>query len=341
MVANRNYPLDAWYQAAWSHEIAPGATLLRTLLDLPVLMLRAADGTASAVLDRCPHRFAPLSLGNFDGQTLACGYHGLQFGLDGACRHNPHGPLATHARLRSFPLVEKYDRLWIWPGRAEAADPALLPDLDAVHAPPATARSTHYMSMAANWLLIIENLIELSHADYIHPALGGFVTHADAKWEEKPHGVQSRWNAAAVDPPPVFQPWVPAGSKADIWLDADWIEPAFVVIDTGATPADVPPDRKMWSLHGVTPETADKTHYFFAFARDFLVEDQAWTAMMGEMGEKAFTNEDKPMIEGQQARIGDTGFMALRPALLGVDRAAVAARRAIQRKVDAECEFAA
>lgn len=332
---DRNYPLNAWYQAAWSNELTEQRMLVRTLLDTPILLLRNDDDEVSAILDRCPHRFVPLSRGRFDGTTLTCGYHGLSFDTAGQCVHNPHGPKASHAQVPTYPVIEKYERVWIWFGEAELADPALLPDLDKIDITPATSRSYHHMPMAANWLLVIDNLLDLSHADYIHPALGGFVTEAKGKLEERPNGVSVRWTAQSADPPLVFKSWVPEG-KADIWLQADWVAPSFVLIDTGAVPEGVTPDRTMWSLHCITPETATTCHYFFGFGRDFNVDDLQWNATMGEMGAKAFWEEDKPMIEGQQSRMRTAGFFALEPALLSVDRAAVIVRRRIQKSVDAE-----
>ena len=53
---------NAWYVAAWSREV--GRHLLaRRLLDEPVVLYRRNDGTPVALLDRCAHKLAPLSMG--------------------------------------------------------------------------------------------------------------------------------------------------------------------------------------------------------------------------------------------------------------------------------------
>ena len=54
---------NAWYVAAWSTEVEVGKLLSRRLLDEPVVIYRDLDGCARALTDRCPHRFAPLSMG--------------------------------------------------------------------------------------------------------------------------------------------------------------------------------------------------------------------------------------------------------------------------------------
>ena len=117
------YLRNKWYQAGWSAELKAGELLHRRLLEEPVLLFRKTDGTAVAMLDRCPHRFAPLHMGKHLGDAVQCPYHGLQFGADGRCIANPHGPVPGAARIRNFPVAERYSALWIWMGDPAKADP--------------------------------------------------------------------------------------------------------------------------------------------------------------------------------------------------------------------------
>ena len=55
---------NAWYVGAWSNELVQDKLLPRTLLDDPIVFFRTQTGTAAALFDRCPHRFAPLSRGS-------------------------------------------------------------------------------------------------------------------------------------------------------------------------------------------------------------------------------------------------------------------------------------
>ena len=61
---------DGWHAIARGDELA-GAPIARTIFDLPLVLFRDRDGRAAALLDRCAHRNAPLSLGAVD----ACGPH--------------------------------------------------------------------------------------------------------------------------------------------------------------------------------------------------------------------------------------------------------------------------
>jgi phenylpropionate dioxygenase-like ring-hydroxylating dioxygenase large terminal subunit len=102
------YLLNTWYVACWAHDVTD-ELYARTLFEQPVLIYRKRDGVAVAIADRCPHRFAPLSMGRLVGDNVQCGYHGLEFDGSGACVKNPHGKAMPAAcKVRSYPLEERY-----------------------------------------------------------------------------------------------------------------------------------------------------------------------------------------------------------------------------------------
>jgi phenylpropionate dioxygenase-like ring-hydroxylating dioxygenase large terminal subunit len=70
---------DFWYPALRSTEIRRRKLTTTTLLEVPLVLGRTADGCAFAMRDSCPHRGIPLSYGHFDGQTVQCSYHGWRF----------------------------------------------------------------------------------------------------------------------------------------------------------------------------------------------------------------------------------------------------------------------
>lgn len=104
------YLRNTWYLAAWSGDIKPGELFPRTLLDRPLVFFRNSAGAVFALDDRCPHRFAPLSMGKLDNDRVRCGYHGLEFDSSGACVRNPHGAgkIPRAAQIRSHPVAERY-----------------------------------------------------------------------------------------------------------------------------------------------------------------------------------------------------------------------------------------
>jgi vanillate O-demethylase monooxygenase subunit len=54
--------------------------------------------------------------------------------------------------------------------------------------------------------------------------------------------------------------------------------------------------------------------------------------------EHAFSQQDKPMLEAQQRRIGNSDFWSLRPVLLPSDAAAVRVRRKLDAMIQSARE---
>lgn len=333
------YLRNAWYQAGWSDELVAGRPLVRTLLDQPILFWRGQGGRICALLDMCPHRFAPLSSGKVEDGRVTCGYHGLVFGADGQCVHNPHGPVTGAIRARAYPVLERHRAIWIWMGDAGAADPALVPDLSFIDRAPEMARISGYMPTAADYRLLADNILDLSHADYLHPSsLGGIMTAAKATTSEDSDRVIARWESRNADPIPAAKTQLPPGAKADTWVQVEWQPPALMVLGIATTPAGTASTAQdeAWTLHNMVPETATTTHYFYCSVRGFLVDDPHFSQYIRAALLNAFENEDKPMIEAQQRRIGARDFWELGPILLKSDAAAVRARRKLDALIAAE-----
>src|ERR1700677_3943249 len=78
-----------WFIAATSRELRR-KPLPTTLFGTPIVLFRDRGGKAGALLDACPHRNVPLSLGKMTGDgTLRCAYHGWCFDTEGACTFIP------------------------------------------------------------------------------------------------------------------------------------------------------------------------------------------------------------------------------------------------------------
>src|SRR5215475_13117307 len=115
---------NAWYVAAWSHELKAGQLLARTIIDQPLVLYRTGSGEIVALEDRCCHRFAPLSLGRLEGDDLRCMYHGLKFARDGRCIEIPGQKLIPQsACVRGYPVAQRGSWVWLWMGEPALADP--------------------------------------------------------------------------------------------------------------------------------------------------------------------------------------------------------------------------
>lgn len=167
------YLRDCWYAAAWPEEVT-SAPIRRTFLDQPIVIYRLENGDPVALLDRCPHRLVPLSLGTLiGGNELQCAYHGLRFDRHGVCTANPDGnhAIPPGARVRSFPLRSHCGLLWIWLGDPKLADAADIPNFETFGDIANYRFATGYAHVAANYQLITDNLLDLSHVEFLHPQL--------------------------------------------------------------------------------------------------------------------------------------------------------------------------
>jgi vanillate O-demethylase monooxygenase subunit len=330
---------NRWYQAGWADEVTVEGPLVRTILNDPILFFRKADGTIAALFDRCPHRFAPLSAGRIDGDRVICGYHGLGFASDGACVTNPHGPITSSMCVTAYPVAERHTAIWVWMGDPEKADTAQIADLSFIDETPEAARITMYMPTKANYQLITDNILDLSHADYLHPtSLGGIIVGSKAATRDDGDKIVAEWISEDCVPPPAFVAMVAPADKADIWTEVVWQAPALMVLGTAAKPAGIPrtPDDESYTLHNMVPETEINTHYFACSTRRFLIDDQDFSAFLKGALTHAFMDEDKPMLEKLQARMGTPDLWSLNPILLKVDTAAVRARRKLDALIAAE-----
>ncbi len=142
-----------------------------------------------ALEDRCAHRMAPLSRGRVEGDRIVCGYHGLEYGPDGKCAHNPYGKPPALAKVRRFPLVEKHQAMWIWMGEAKP-DESQIPDFSILDVPDETAAMRRdHVTFDAPWDLISDNLIDLSHVSFLH---AGILGNAEMVVLEERHRGQPR-----------------------------------------------------------------------------------------------------------------------------------------------------
>jgi len=332
---------DAWYVAGWSETL--GETPVRiTILGEPVAIYRAEDGRAIALGDICPHRFASLSQGKVFGDTIRCPYHGLRFDPAGKCVHNPHGDgtVPPGALVKSYPVVERHHALWIWPGDPERADPALIPDFS-VYDRPDIVSSRDYLHVGANYELINDNLLDLSHAAFLHPFLApeSFAARSRTRVEQEGQTVYSYlWNDDEEITPLFRLVWDKAAGRGDMRSHMRWTAPSNLLLDVGVTDVGGDPADGPWlpSAHLLTPETETSTHYFWMVGRNRQPENEELGRIIHGGIKQAFETEDEPMIAQVAANMAGRDFWSMRPAILVGDGAAVRARRLLARLIREE-----
>jgi phenylpropionate dioxygenase-like ring-hydroxylating dioxygenase large terminal subunit len=329
---------NAWYAAAFSDEVAPQALFHRIVLGEDILFYRPQSGGIAAVQNWCPHRFAPLHLGKLKGDTVECGYHGLAFDRSGACAANPQGPVPPAARLRSYPAEERHHLIWLWMGEAPA-DASLIPDYRFIDENPETARTQAYLRTAAHYELMTDNIMDLSHADYLHSSslAAGMLSNLKPDVEQDGDDVIIRWIAPNVPPSKLNEAYLPPGTMLDIKTEIRWTAPANMCLSIVMMPHNGAKPISTTSYHIMTPESGTSTHYFHSGTRDFCVDDRNATAERIQLTMRAFVDEDKPMIEAVQRVMGDeTDLLARRPIMLRGDGGVGRARRVLRQLIGRE-----
>src|ERR1700689_3244612 len=274
MISGR-YLRNAWYVAAWSDAVGDGQLVPRTIMDEPVVLYRKADGSVAAIEDRCAHRFAPLSMGKIvGGDRIQCPYHGLEYDGSGACVRNPHGTknIPPRARVKSYPAIEKHKAVWGGMGD-QPADESKIPDfgvLDNVPELHTTKRDS--IVIKANYQLIIDNLLDLSHPSYLHEGILGNADTVESEITTEQDGdeaVVPRF-ASNSKPPGMFaQFWPDHPPHVDKFTKMRWMAPSTLRLFTGICKMGTAPETGTGynAIHMLTPENESSTLYHFTAVR--------------------------------------------------------------------------
>jgi vanillate O-demethylase monooxygenase subunit len=339
------FPLNAWYVAAQSHELSD-KPLGRTICNAKLVFYRQADGAVAALEDFCPHRGAPLSLGRVCNGQLMCGYHGLVVGCDGKTVSMPGQRVGGFPAIRTYPAVERYGFIWVWPGDAEQADEARIPHQH-WHDHPDWAFGGGLYHVKADYRLMVDNLMDLTHETYVHASSIGQPEIDETPCKTTANGdevLTSRF-MHNIPAPPFWRAALRGNGLADDvpvdrWQICRFTPPSQVMIEVGVAHAghggyDAPDAHKVYSIvvDFITPETDTSMWYFWGMARKFKPQDEALTAQIREGQGKIFS-EDLEMLERQQANISqwpDRGLLKL-----NIDAGGVGARRVIDRWIAAE-----
>jgi len=284
-------PKEAWYVIARSAELPPGTITQRWIHGFPVALFRQSGGELRALSDACAHRQLPLSMGRIEGETIRCRYHGLRFDGEGRCVEVPgqEGPPAS-LRIAAFPLVERSPFVWIWtgsPARARAAD---IPE----HPWTADPRWTYAegtKSVASRAELLNENLLDLSHLEFLHPTSIGRsgIAAAPIRCEGQGRIVRVIRRMPESEAAPFYTATMGVEGRIARLQTAEFFAPSFHV-----THLTVEQGERQWThkvLHGVTPATRSTTHYFWAIVRDYRTDDPSVTELQRSVVDSVFEQD--------------------------------------------------
>jgi phenylpropionate dioxygenase-like ring-hydroxylating dioxygenase large terminal subunit len=302
---------NQWYVAGWDREVGR-KPLARTICGEPVVLYRKLDGGVVALHDACPHRLLPLSMGLVEGDNLRCRYHGVLFDQGGRCLEMPGEQQRLDAlRVKqAYPVIERYRFVWVWIGEAEKADPSLLPNLWPCENEGWAFEGDVY-HIKADYRLMIDNLMDLTHETHVHPTSIG-----QAELLETPLEVSvkdgkvyvTRW-MKDVDAPPFWRGNLGKPGNVDRWQICEFMAPHTVMIDVGVAPVGTgaPEGDRSQGVNGyvidvMSPESETTCWYYWGMARNFSVNDVGFGQRLKEAQGKVFM-EDVEVLEAQQRSI--------------------------------------
>jgi len=276
-------------------------------------------------------------MGTVVGDSIRCPYHAIQFNGEGVCVRNPHVQ-GDPSRLgvRSYPVAERYGAVWVWTGEASAADISRIPDYSWFEGGSGYRTVHGHLKVEADYRLVIDNLLDLSHAEYLHANTVGTVGAAGSVKSSVDVGDQRVTVLRKVfDLPPsaVFRPVWTKTERIDQQSNMTWRAPSHLLLDLGIMPTGgvLADGLHFPSAHILTPETERTTHYFYAIGRNFLLDDVAYDDKVRAALIQAFGSEDRPVIEAiQRAAVEPADGFKFVDFTVG-DGAATRARRMLDK----------
>jgi vanillate O-demethylase monooxygenase subunit len=226
-----------------------------------------------------------------------------------------------------------------------AADPAAIPDFSVIDdAPEAHITQRDHILVQAHYQLISDNLLDLSHAIYLHDGILSNEDNAAASVEvvEKDGAVTvSRFAPNARIPGLHKSYWVHATETADKFSSIRWTAPSTLLLKQGICKTGEAMDSGTgyYGVHLLTPVTERSTAYYFTAIR-FNVQtppsaDDALNEKLAVTRRFAFAEQDAPVIEAQQRAI-DASAQPPVPALLSIDAGPVRCKRILDRLIAAD-----
>jgi choline monooxygenase len=172
----------SWQLVAHQGQLAePGDHVVGEIGQVPVLVVRGADGVLRAFPNVCRHRAGPLALCDGKGaRALHCKYHGWTYTLEGQLRSAPEMQDACDFRVEDIRLPPL--RVHEWQGLVFVALDAEAPAFEAVYGgiaeriAPIDLAAMRYLrrdsyDIACNWKVYVDNFLEGYHLPHVHPGL--------------------------------------------------------------------------------------------------------------------------------------------------------------------------
>jgi len=168
---------NTWYAVAFSEQLGSTKPLGTRLWGEPIVLYRDAEGEVVAAKDVCPHRSAPLSMGDVEDGVLRCFYHGWGFGAKGQCVDVPTMTSSGEKKAlasatfcaTNFAVVEQDGMVFVWRGNPLTADARKLPK-SSIGADDIFVCDT-ILDYGVGWPEVVQDKLMMSHLSRLREGL--------------------------------------------------------------------------------------------------------------------------------------------------------------------------
>ncbi|HEV7875129.1 MAG TPA: aromatic ring-hydroxylating dioxygenase subunit alpha, partial [Nocardioides sp.] len=250
----------------------------------------------------------------------------------GVCVGVAEQPDTPKASVHRFPLVERDGVIWIWTGDAELADPGLIPGTSWL-SNPAWTHVKGLVPLKSRHVLLVENLLDLTHETFLHPGSIGNAAVAATPIDVTSEGdrVSFTRHMVGIEAPPFYEKSMGLTSPIDRWQDGDFFAPGIFILNIRLAPAgtEEPEGFHMKVMYGMTPATETETHDFFALGRDYRIDDAELSEFQLEQ-QLAVMKEDVDALEIQEVMVASEPA-GTRESSIRSDIAGIRGRRLLEK----------
>lgn len=169
----------------------PGDFVTRSLLGVPLLIVRQADGVVAAFTNVCRHRGAQLELeSSGNRKRFSCRYHRWCYRLDGSLQSMPFdegfdGLDRSAQGLVALPVDERHGMVWVVlsPGPQLVMREYLGAELDEEIAAGGVGSMALYreqtFELPMNWKFVADGFFDTYHLQFLHPKTVGPFFHTN------------------------------------------------------------------------------------------------------------------------------------------------------------------
>jgi vanillate O-demethylase monooxygenase subunit len=225
------------------------------------------------------------------------------------------------------------------------ADPSKIPDFGVLDNVPALhLTKLDSIMVKANYELVVDNLLDVSHTSFLHDGLLGNKDTVESETPVEQDGddvIVSRYSPNATPPGMFAQFWPGCPERIDKFSRTRWMAPCYLTLFTGICKPGAPRESGTGyhGIHMLTPEDEGSTHYFFTAARWGVLtgddDNRVLREKVATMRRFAFAEQDGPVIEAQEIVL-DKARRQLDPTILSVDVGPVRYKRVLERMLAAE-----